>query len=449
MSATLPLRTKLFAGVGELGVSLKNQSLNRFLLFFYTDTLLLSPTVVGTILLLTKAWDAVIEPAMGYVSDTTRSRWGRRRPYVLLGSLPMGVCFYFLFAPPALSTVGLLAYLLVITLALYSCFSIFTVPYLAWGAELTSDYHERTTVVQVRSLFGLIGGVAGAALPMMVVARYADPRSGFAAMALMLGAAIAVSGLLTGVGVPDRGRERLPVPSLTHFTRGLLGTFTNRDFRIIFATICLMTIAASMSTAIQLVVVKYRLQLYDWFPLFALVFGLSLALSFPVWLLLSRRLGKNGAMQLGLGLGCVTPLGWLLVQPGQVLAMAAFMVVAGAMAGSLTLAVSQAIDVVDVDELHTGEQRAGAYFGIWAFGLKLATAVGQFLGGVLLDVVDYVPDAVQAASTLWWLVLLVGPVQCVVFLIGFLVFRRVRFGAADFERVQAELAARRSSAEHA
>jgi Na+/melibiose symporter-like transporter len=205
-----------------------------------------------------------------------------------------------------------------------------------------------------------------------------------------------------------------------------------------------MTVSASMSTAIQLVVVKYRLQMYDWFPLFALTFGLSLALSFPLWMLLARRLGKSGAMQIGLGLGCITPLGWIIVQPGQVMAMAGFMAVGGAVAGSLTLAVSQAIDVVDLDELQTGEQRAGAYFGLWAFGLKLATAVGQFSGGVLLDVVGYVPDAAQAAQTLWWLVLLVGPLQCVVFLIGFFIFRRVRFDAADLERVQAALAARRA-----
>jgi Na+/melibiose symporter-like transporter len=124
--------------------------------------------------------------------------------------------------------------------------------------------------------------------------------------------------------------------------------------------------------------------------------------------------------------------------------MLLFMVVAGAVTGSLTLAVSQAIDVVDLDELRTGEQRAGAYFGIWAFGLKLATAVGQFLGGILLDVVGYVPDVAQEAHTLWWLVLLVGPLQSVVFAIGFLVFRRVRFDAAEFERVHQALAARRA-----
>jgi len=123
--------------------------------------------------------------------------------------------------------------------------------------------------------------------------------------------------------------------------------------------------------------------------------------------------------------------------------MVLFMIVAGAVSGSLTLAASQAIDVVDVDELRTGEQRAGAYFGIWAFGLKLATAIGQFFGGALLDAVGYAPNVTQGASTLWWLVMIVGPLQSVVTLIGLLVFRRIRFDASDIAEVQAALDARR------
>src|SRR5262249_55517907 len=196
---------------------------------------------------------------------------------------------------------------------------------------------------------------------------------------------------------------RLPVANLAHFMRGLRGTFANRDFRRIYFTFCLMTVSASMGTAIQLVVVKYRLQMYDQFPLFALTFGVCLALSFPLWMGLSRRMGKSRAMRIGLGLGCIAPLGWVVVQPGQRGAMLLFMAVAGVVSGSLTLAASQAIDVVDLDELHTGEQRAGADFGIWAFGLKLATALGQFLGGVLLDVVGYVPHATHDPNTPLWL----------------------------------------------
>jgi len=399
-------------------------------------------------MLLGKGWDAITDPAMGYFSDTTRSRWGRRRPYVLLGAMPMGFCFYLLFSPPAwLTQTGLRWYLLAVGLALYTCFTIFTIPYLAWGAELARGYHERTAVVQVRSLLGLVGGILGAAVPLQLVSYAATPRDGFGYVGILLGLVIGGAALVPGLTVRDDSRDRLPTASFGHFLQGLRHTFANRDFRIIFVTFCLMTVSAAMGTAIQIMVVKYRLNLEAQFPIIALTFGLAFALSFPFWLGLSQRIGKTRAMRIGLMSGCVAPFGWVIVQPGQLGAMLVFMIVAGAATGCLTLFGSQAIDIVDVDELQTGEQRAGAYFGIWAFGLKFAVAVGQFLAGVLLDAVGYVPESVQHPATLWWLVVLVGPLQSLVTLLGLVVFRRINFEEADVAMVQAALAARRETAE--
>jgi glycoside/pentoside/hexuronide:cation symporter, GPH family len=150
-------------------------------------------------------------------------------------------------------------------------------------------------------------------------------------------------------------------------------------------------------------------------------------------------------MLTGLLLGVVTPWGWVVVQPGQRGAMLVFMVVAGILMGSLTLVMSSAIDVVDFDELETGERREGAYFGIWTLGLKLTGACGILLSGALLQVVGYVPDQPQSAHTMWWLVMMVGPLQSVVHLIGLLLFRRFRSDAADVARVQAALAERRNA----
>ena len=442
---TIPLRTKLLYAVGDVATNIKNGSMTRFPLFFYADVLKVSPAAIGLVLFIGRAWDAVTDPAMGYISDTTRSRWGRRRPYVLLSALPLGAAYYLLFAPPELSSTGLLWYLLAINLLLYTAFTVFAVPYLAWGAELTRDYHERTTVVQVRALFGVLGGIIGATAPIVIANRYADQRVGFAVVGLALGAMIAVSVLITAGTVPDQARERVPTASFAHFVRGLRHSFVNRDFRIIFLTFCLMTTAGAMGESVQLIVVKYWLQMYDFFPVIALTFALCFAASFPLWLAISQRIGKTRALRLGLTIGCFAPLGWVIVQPGQRMAMLAFMVVAGIVSGSITLAASQAADVVDYDELETGEQRAGAYFGIWAFGLKTAGAVGVALGGILLDVVGYVPDVEQSPDTLWWLVVLVGPLQCIVFLGGLLVFRRIRFEADDVAKIQEALAARQAA----
>jgi glycoside/pentoside/hexuronide:cation symporter, GPH family len=443
MSRQVPLRTKLLYGCGEFTVSTKNTALNHFLLFFYADIVRLSPALVSVAIFLAKISDAFTDPLMGYVSDTTRSRWGRRRPYVAVSAIPLGVCFFLLFRPPVLGDAAAFLYLLAIYILVNVALTVFAIPYTAWGAELAQDYHERTTLVQIRSLFGVLGGVVGAAAPVAIAHRFADPRRGYATMAAVLAVLMTAAALLTAGGVKEAMHTQVVQASFAHFWRGLRSTFSNRDFRVVFVTFCLMTVAASLGQAIQLIVVKYWLQMYDFFPWIALTFALSFAGSFPLWLRLSQRVGKRRAMLSGLALGCVVPFGWVIVQPGQRVAMLVFMAAAGVVTGSLTLVMSSAIDVVDFDELETGERREGAYFGIWTLGLKATSAVGILLSGGLLQLIGYVPDQPQNPETVWWLVLLVGPMQSVVFLVGLLLFRRFRFEAADVARVQAALAARR------
>ena len=442
----VPLRTKILYGVGDVAVNIKTTSLNQFLLFYYADVLLVAPTLIGAALFVGKVWDAITDPIMGYVSDTTRSVWGRRRPYVAAAAVPIGVCYYFLFAPPVTSAWALTVYLALAFIFLDTFFTMFATPYMAWGAELARDYHDRTVVVQVRGLFGVLGGVLGATLPVLIAQQFADQRVGYSRMALMLGLLMAVSALITGLGVKDQPQPQAPKASMRHFIGGLRGTFSNQQFTIVFATFCLMTSASAIGQSIQLIVVKYRLDMYDFFPVIALVFALSFAASFPLWLAISRRIGKHRGLMLGLALSCVTPFGWLIVQPGQQALMLLFMVAGGITTGSLTLAVSQAADVIDVDELVSGEKRAGAYFGIWTLGLKGANAAGTLLGGLLLSVVGYVPQAVQHPDTLWWLVMLVGPVQAVVHLIGLLIFRRMQLTGDQVAEIQAVLNARREEA---
>ena len=141
----------------------------------------------------------------------------------------------------------------------------------------------------------------------------------------------------------------------------------------------------------------------------------------------------------GLLLGVVAPWDGSSSSPASAARCWCSWCVAGVLTGSLTLVMSSAIDVVDFDELETGERREGAYFGIWTLGLKLMSACGILLSGALLQVVGYVPDQPQSANTMWWLVMMVGPLQSAVHLVGLLIFRRFRFEAADVARVQAAL----------
>lgn len=444
----VPLRTKLLYGAGEIATSAKNSTLNSFLLFFYADVVHISPALVSLAIFLGKVWDAVADPVMGYVSDITRSRWGRRRPYVAISAAPLGLLFFLLFTPPASGTLATFVYLLIVYTALFTVFTVFATPYIAWGAELARGYHERTAVVQIRTLFGVVGGVIGAVAPVEIAKQFDDQRRGYAVMAAVLGTLMTVAVLLTAGGVRETIRASNVVPSVAHFIRGLRVTFGNRDFRVVFSTFCLMTVAAALGQAVQIIVVKYSFQMLDFFPTIALTFGLSFAASFPLWLRLSQAIGKRRAMLIGLAFSCVVPFGWMVVQPGDRLAMIVFMISAGITTGSITLAMSSAADIIDLDELQTGERREGAYFGIWTLGLKTASAIGILLGGAVLQMVGYVADQPQNPRTMWWLIMIVGPLQAAAHLVGFLVFRRFRFEAADVANVQAALSARRAAAQN-
>lgn len=439
----VPLSTKVLYGVADTALNVKNASLNQFLLFFYADVLHVAPALVGAAIFVGKLWDAVTDPLMGYLSDATS--WGRRRPWIIASAVPMGICYYLLFIPPELTAAGLAIYLGILSILLFTFFTMFATPYLAWGAELARDYHERTAVVQIRALFGVLGGIIGATMPILIANEFDDTREGFGYMAIALGAAITLTTLITGAGVREKLRTQAPSPGFRHFAKGLRRTLANRDFFVVFATFCLMTVSSAIGQSVQLIVIKYRLEMYDFYPWIAFTFALSFACSFPGWLTLSRRIGKRRALLGGLTLGCIAPFGWVIVQPGQEWAMLLFMVAGGTLAGSLTLAVSQAADVVDFDELETGEQRAGAYFGIWTLGLKTSSAIGTLVGGTALGLVGYVPDQVQHPDTLWWLVVIVGPLQAVSHFGGLLIFRKIRFEEADVLRIQAALDAKREA----
>jgi len=439
----VPVKTKVLYGAGEVAISAKNTVLNQFLLFFYADLVHIAPGLVSLAIFLAKLWDALIDPLTGYLSDTTRSRWGRRRPFVVSSAVPLGLFFFLLFWPPLASATVMFAYLLLVYAVLNTCFATYTIPYIAWGAELTNDYHERTTVVQIRSLFGVLGGIIGSAAPVAIAQSFDDQRLGYGAMAAVIGAVLTTSGLVAGLGVRERRAAAHADASFAHFLKGLRATFANRDFCVVFFTFCMMTLAIALGESVRLIVIKYHLGMYDFFPVLALIFAVSFAGSFPFWFGLSQRRGKRQTMLFGLLLSAIAPLGWLIVQPGQYLAMSIFMVVAGLTTGSITIVISSAIDVIDFDELETGERREGAYFGIWTLGLKLTSAIGILLSGLLLELIGYVPGAEQAPQTVWWLVLIVGPLQSIVTLAGLFVLRNFRHDAADVERVQTELARRR------
>src|SRR5690606_12941747 len=175
----LSLVTKLAYGSGDLGTAITAALRSFFLLFFLTDVARLSPAAAGMILLINRVWDAFNDPFIGWLSDRTVTRWGRRRPWILAGALPFGITFFLLWVVPPFGPTGLFIYYVVISLLLDTAYTVVNVPYTALTPELTRDYDERTSLNSYRFAFSVGGALVSAVLHPILVRQFADPRTGY------------------------------------------------------------------------------------------------------------------------------------------------------------------------------------------------------------------------------------------------------------------------------
>ncbi len=156
----LSFGTKVSYGVGEIIVAIRQSSVLNFLLFFYTNVVMLSPSLAGLALAVGRIWDGVNDPVVGYLSDGTTSRFGRRRPYLLASTLPLGLSFFLLWSPPqGMGNLGNFLFLATAYILMDAFFTLYATPYLALGAELSRDYHERTQIVTTRAVFHGLGAM--------------------------------------------------------------------------------------------------------------------------------------------------------------------------------------------------------------------------------------------------------------------------------------------------
>jgi GPH family glycoside/pentoside/hexuronide:cation symporter len=161
----LPLSSKLAFGAGDLGPAIATNIASFFQHFFLTTVAGISPLAAGTILLVVKLWDSVNDPLMGWLTDKTVSRHGRRRPWLLYGAVPFGLLFFLQWLVPPLGDAGKIAYYLLIALLFDTAFTVVNVPYTALTPELTRDYDERTSLNSYRFAFSIGGSVVGGATP--------------------------------------------------------------------------------------------------------------------------------------------------------------------------------------------------------------------------------------------------------------------------------------------
>lgn len=366
---------------------------------FYADVVLLPLGALALVVALARAFDAVTDPLMGWLSDRTRTRLGRRRPWMALGAPLCGMAFFALFAPPAaLGTTGSAAWFGVAFLLFFLFHTLFTIPYNALGPELSLHYHERSSLFGWRESFALVGTISAALAPALLGAWLGDSRATYAAIGLFYGAALCGLGLLATVRL--RERPEFSIRTSNPLVPGVRRALRNRPFRILLTSYVVGSVTAAIPGTLLPFFISYVVRPERellWTTAGITGHFVAALLSIPLWVRLSQRTGKRPAwlsayVLSALALGSAFGIG----QGDLAYGMVVFAAAGVAFGGQLFLTPSIQADVIDYDELLTGKRREAQYGALWALFPKLVAIPGAAIPFAILGSLGYQPNVEQA-----------------------------------------------------
>ena len=439
----LPLWKKVIFGSGDWSISSFGTLRQIFYAIFLTDVVGLDARLASVAALLGVIWDAINDPLVGMLSDRLKTRWGRRRPFLLWFAIPYGLGFVLLWwAPPWESQIALaitvsLAYMLSDTLQTF----IF-VPLYALTPEITLDYDERTSLTGFRMFFNLLASlVTAVAAPAIVdaaLASGATQQQGYQIVSALFGGLAVLPLLLIFFTVKERERseEEIELEEKTPLSEILRTAWKNIPFRFATGIYVFNWITFDLVAIILPFYLTYWIAKGDLLakaiglPLESAVFAFLLGTSviaLPIWVWLAKKWGKRVAYMVGMSFWTVVLMVIFMLQPGQVTLMLVFAVLAGlSISTAHVLPDSIFPDVIEWDELRTGRRQEGIYYGIKNFIRKLTGAVAIFLGLQVLGWFGYqsppegATQFTQPDSALLAMRILIGPVGALM-LIGAIV----------------------------
>ena len=366
---------------------------------FYTDVVGINVALLGYILFSVRIFDAVSDPLLGFISDRPSTRFGRRRPYIAIGSIFVAAAMLLLFNPPHASPAFETIWFGVTIYLLFLFWTIVTVPYESLGPEITFDYHERTSLFGMRDGFFIFGTLMAASAPALLQFILGLPENGDGERAKFLWMSVIYAPLLIGScwWCVSAIKEVNPQSTKTlQLVSGLRHVIRNRPFMILLAAYTISAIGNNLPATLILYYVQYVLQ-SDLADLFLLLYFVTGILFLPGWIYISKHTGKKAAWLASMTLNTCAFVGVFFLGPEEVWIYGVLVFLSGIGFGA-TLAIPSAIqaDVIDYDELLTGQRREGQYIGLWSISKKLAAAVGIGVGLAILGMAGYTPNTEQS-----------------------------------------------------
>jgi GPH family glycoside/pentoside/hexuronide:cation symporter len=409
---------------------------------YATDVLLIAPTTMGLIFGLSRIWDAITDPVIGYLSDGTKRRMGRRRPWILASGLPIAIFGVALWAPPEALEGGALTAWFAISFGLYmTAITIFAVPHMALGAELSVDAHGRTRLFGFRQAVATLGSALALVLGTTLLTRSEAPRE----TAFWLFGTIGV--LCVGTTLVAAYRLREPPEyqgrGAHNPFRAVRDVLRNPHGRLLVAMYFIEHMGTGATAVLSPYILHYVIGRPDALGFVFAFYTSSTLLAIPLWVALSRAIGKKRAWLVGMGVAIVGYSALFFVTEGRLAWMCGVVCLTGAAssAGNVLGASVQA-DVVDWDEHATGERKEGSYYSTFTFLQKTSAGVMAMLTGFALSLSGFVPNEAQSEETKLAMRSLIALVPLACFIVGAAIFSRFRLTGEEHARIRAELDAR-------
>lgn len=435
----LSLITKLAYGAGDLGPAITANIGVFFALFFFTNVAGLSAGLAGSILMIGKIWDAINDPMVGVLSDRTKSRWGRRLPWMLYGAVPFGIFFFLQWVVPHFSADksanqwGLFWYYVIIAIIFNTFYTAVNLPYTALTPELTQDYDERTSLNSFRFSFSIGGSIASLILAQIIFAQLKVPAQQQYLVLAGICTVLSVLPLYWCVfGVRDRvlgfETQHLDTEQSEHIpiSEQLRVALSNRPFLFVVGIYLFSWLGVQVTASILPYFVVNWMGLPEAeFPKVAIaVQGTALIMLF-VWSAVSKRLGKKAVYFMGMILWIIAQAGLFFLQRDQISLMYLLAVMAGVgVSTAYLIPWSMMPDVIELDELNTGQRREGIFYGFMVLLQKVGLAVGLFIVGQSLQLAGFIetvpgqPTPTQPASALLAIRIAIGPLPTLALIFG-------------------------------
>jgi GPH family glycoside/pentoside/hexuronide:cation symporter len=418
----IPFWKKLAYGSGDLGFSMNNSIITAFFSVFMVTVVGMPPGLVAIIFIIGRSWDFINDPIIGHLSDRTRTRWGRRRPFLLFGAIPFGLSFTLLWLGPNFSRTGLIIYYSLAYIVYEAMATTVYMPYFALTPELTDDYDERTKLTSFRMMFNIIGSLTAYILPLLIIGNdwTQATKQDVLTMAFVAAAIAAIPIFIVFFGT--REKKEYQKETLPKFFPSLKAAFKNRPFvfgalMYLFTWMTIIVVESNLQFFIIHIVERQSQSMIIMVSIFV-----TAIFALPIWNWVSKNWNKRYAYIAGVAFWAVVMMVLITLSPETPFWLILTLCIMAGIGVSAAQVLPWAIipDAIEWEEWQTGERNEGMFYSLITLMGKVGMAIAQPLSLLILQFTGFKEGqgVVQSANGLFGIRLVMGPLPAILLLSG-------------------------------